>query len=408
MRRSFWVWLHRWAGLTMAGLLIVVGLTGSLLAFYPEIERAINPQFYPAQPCTAPLGPGELAARLETARPVLRVTAVTIEGNQGATLASVKAAPGAPALTYDNVFLSPCDGSVLFERRFGDLSQGLTNLMGFVYRLHYELALGKVGIWILGICALIWTLDCFVALYLTFPIRRRRPISNAADAAPGKSWLARWRPAWKVRWSAGPTKLNFDLHRAGGLWLWPALLVFAWSSVYMNLWDTVYTWTTRAVMEFHAPWTTFTPRAERLETPRLGWREAEQRGIALMSAAAQTEGFTIERPVALRLRPEWGTYEYRVRSSLDLQDKRGTTRVWFDADTGTQRLLLLPQGQYTGNTVTNWLYALHMASVFGLPYRIFVSALGLVITMLSVTGIIIWLKKRRASRLSRKRRRSNA
>ncbi|MEA1120335.1 PepSY domain-containing protein, partial [Klebsiella pneumoniae] len=30
-------------------------------------------------------------------------------------------------------------------------------------------------------------------------------------------------------------KINFDLHRAGGLWIWPMLLVFAWSGVAFNL-----------------------------------------------------------------------------------------------------------------------------------------------------------------------------
>ena len=34
------------------------------------------------------------------------------------------------------------------------------------------------------------------------------------------------------------------------------------------------------------------------------------------------------------------------------------------------------------------------ANVFGLPYRIFVCILGLVITMLSLTGVYIWWKKR--------------
>lgn len=68
----------------------------------------------------------------------------------------------------------------------------------------------------------------------------------------------------------------------------------------------------------------------------------------------------------------------------------------FDADNGEFRLLVLPTERYAGNTVTHWLYALHMANVFGLPWRIFVCVLGLVIVMLSVTGILIWMKKRRA------------
>jgi uncharacterized iron-regulated membrane protein len=97
-----------------------------------------------------------------------------------------------------------------------------------------------------------------------------------------------------------------------------------------------------------------------------------------------------------------------VRSGRDIQDRRGNTEVLFDADTGEMRLLLLPTGQYAGNTVTSWLYALHEANVFGMSYRIFVCVLGLMITMLSVTGVYIWWKKRRARKFSTSRRAKEA
>jgi uncharacterized iron-regulated membrane protein len=43
----------------------------------------------------------------------------------------------------------------------------------------------------------------------------------------------------------------------------------------------------------------------------------------------------------------------------------------------------LPTGQRTGNTITSWMSALQMANVFGMPYRIFVCALGLLVAPLS-------------------------
>ena len=46
--RPSWVWLHRWVGLAMAGFLVVVGLTGSLLAFDHELERVFAPQLFAA------------------------------------------------------------------------------------------------------------------------------------------------------------------------------------------------------------------------------------------------------------------------------------------------------------------------------------------------------------------------
>ncbi|MBS1212632.1 MAG: PepSY-associated helix domain protein [Proteobacteria bacterium] len=272
--------------------------------------------------------------------------------------------------------------------------------MPFVYKLHYALALDTVGIWILGIVALIWTLDCFVAFYLTLPAAAKAGPRIRSEAK--RDFWQRWRPAWLVEWSGSATRINFDLHRAGGLWLWAILLVFAWSSVYMNLWDTVYAKATRLLFDYHEPWTDIAKLEQPLKQPRLDWRQAQAVGARLMDEAAAANGFSIERPTFLNLNRELGVYIYGARSSLDIQDHGGHTRLVLDADSG-QPKLLLPTGQWNGNTVTSWLIALHMANVFGLPYRIFVCTLGLVVVMLSVTGVIIWLRKRRAANLHRAR-----
>jgi uncharacterized iron-regulated membrane protein len=278
-------------------------------------------------------------------------------------------------------------GAEISRENWGAISEGVQNLMPFIYTLHYELALGSFGIWILGIVALAWTLDCFVGLYLTFPAM----LKSSSD----KNWWSRWKPAWLLRLRSGVFKLNFDLHRAGGLWLWAMLLIFAWSSVYMNLSDTVYTWATRTVLDYQTT-ADLPAHMQPITDPKLKWREAQSTATKLMQQAANKHGFTIERPFALSYDSVRGVYEYRVRSSLDVQDVGGTTRLVFDGDNGTMKLLLLPTKQFSGNTVTSWLLALHEGNIFGMPYRIFVCVLGLAVVMLSVTGIYIWLKKRKA------------
>ncbi|MGQ0591136.1 MAG: PepSY domain-containing protein, partial [Gammaproteobacteria bacterium] len=44
MTRHVWVLLHRYAGLAMTVFLILVGVTGSVLAFYHELDRWLNPE----------------------------------------------------------------------------------------------------------------------------------------------------------------------------------------------------------------------------------------------------------------------------------------------------------------------------------------------------------------------------
>ena len=88
------------------------------------------------------------------------------------------------------------------------------------------------------------------------------------------------------------------------------------------------------------------------------------------------------------------------RSSHWLVDEiRGNVAIVFDADNGALRRLELPASERGGNTVSAWLAALHLANVLGLAYRIFVCAPGVAVTMLSVTGVYIWWRKRRAPKM---------
>lgn len=53
MARHFWVLIHRHAGLVMTLFLILVGLTGSVLAFYHELDRRLNPELLTVPIATA-------------------------------------------------------------------------------------------------------------------------------------------------------------------------------------------------------------------------------------------------------------------------------------------------------------------------------------------------------------------
>ena len=194
----------------MAVFLLVVGLTGSLLAFSGPLERLINPQLFanPA-PGAHPLSLAELAERAEAQEPHARVAYFAIiESDQVSMVVGPRTNPvtGKPyAIDFDHVILNPYTGRELGRRRDGDLSQGRINIVPFILVLHESLALGPFGTWTLGIVALAWTLDCFLAFYLTLP----RGVPH---------FLRRWLPSWLIKHPAAAFRLNFDLHRASGLW----------------------------------------------------------------------------------------------------------------------------------------------------------------------------------------------
>jgi uncharacterized iron-regulated membrane protein len=200
--------------------------------------------------------------------------------------------------------------------------------------------------------------------------------------------------------------VNFDLHRAGGLWVWAMLFVLAWSSVGFNL-SEVYEPVMKTVFA-QQPDQASLPAATRLNlSPRLRWPEARDTGRRLMAEQAQAQGFTVLAENALVHDPRrgpHGIYRYHVQSSRDIRDHGGSTTVVLDADTGGLVGLWLPTGAASGDTISTWLSSLHMAALWGLPFKLLICVLGLAVAMLSVTGAVIWLRKRRASAQSIARR----
>ena len=381
------VFMHRWAGLGMTLFLILVGLTGALLAFRTDLERLLNPQlFAKARPGQNPLNLATLADRAEALAPQARVGYFVVERGQAVMAMRPRNNPatGKPyQLDFNHIFLNPYTGQELGRRLDGDLRQGRINVMPFIYDLHATMAMGNTGGLILGIVALIWTLDSFVGLYLTLP------------RSKGPFWR-RWKCAWQVKWRANSFRLNFDLHRAGGLWFWLLVLVFAWSSVMLAL-RPVYDRVTKTLFDYRddSQLIASAMRQQPLDAPKLDWNAAQAAAEKLMSEQAALYGFTIMRPYGMGYIPEFGVYSYAVRSSRDIRGHGWDTSIWVDGNTGELRDVDLPSGQHSGNTVSTWLWGLHYGDVRDyLAYRTLVCIFGVVLVMLSLTGVYIWWKKR--------------
>jgi uncharacterized iron-regulated membrane protein len=290
------------------------------------------------------------------------------------------------ALAVDEVYVNPYSGEVQGARKWGALSDGVTNLMPFIYRLHYSLALDTIGTYLFGIVALLWTLDCFVGAYLTFPPRQS-----------SKGWWRRWWPSWKVRGASGNYKFNFDLHRAGGLWAWAMLFVLAWSGVAFNLTEVVYRPVMSALFDVQPSlYHTMPQLAKPAREPAMGWAPGLAQGRLHMAALAREKGFAVQEEQAISYAPGQGFFRYTVRSDRDIRDKGGSTSVFFDARSGAVLGSQIPTGETSGDTITMWLLTLHLAHIWGMPFRIFSTLIGLSVAMLSITGVYLWWKKRKA------------
>ncbi|WP_347987583.1 PepSY-associated TM helix domain-containing protein [Methylomonas sp. AM2-LC] len=416
MTRYFWVLIHRYAGLYMAFFLTVAGLTGSVLAFFHELDNWLNPELHLVEMQDRPmLDDFALREKALSLGPHADINIIGFNRKpdqlyEARLIARTDLTTGKPyELGHNSIRLNPYTGKLI---EFGK-DEGLwpiirRNILSFIYSLHYSLALGEVGVWLFGIAALIWTMDCFLAFYLTFPVRRGVSKVGAKVDFPqqDRGFWSRWAIAWKIKFPASAFRVNFDLHRAGGLWTWLILFVFAWSSVGFNLRQQVY----QPVMNtlFDLPDFNQFPIAN-LPDPRpvpdIDWHSAHDIGRRLMAEQSQKLHFQILNEEALAYQPEKGLFAYSVKSDRDINEQNGSTVVWFDGTSCTYAGVILPSGQNTGFTISMWLFALHMARVWGIPFKIFVCLMGLVVAMLSITGVYIWLKKRRAYRFSQERRR---
>jgi uncharacterized iron-regulated membrane protein len=387
MIRGALVRLHRWLGLATAVFLALAGLTGAILAFHHEIDEWLNPEFYAAPGEGAPLSLIELAARAQADHPQMRVIYIENEGEAGHPALAVGEPfqdPDSgtyPELDYNWAYLDPVTGETLATRYWARCCFSAEDFVPFIYEFHHTLTLpGTWGYLLMGVVAIAWTLDCFIALVLTFP--------------RGRPFFAKWRAAWQVKRGGGAYRTNFDLHRAGGLWLWLILLPVAISSVAMNLPDHVF----RPVVSI------FSPVEQSVYYKRGFWTPVQigERGQDYASIFAKGEAAA--RDLGLD-KPIYGLYYntaynyYAVGYGSHGGEPLGSP--WFYFDGGDGRLLRadIPGRGNAGEIFEQLQLPIHGGRIAGLAGRIVICVAGIVIFMLSVTGIVIWWKKHSARRL---------
>ncbi|MCK0154491.1 PepSY domain-containing protein [Alcanivorax sp. S6407] len=398
--------LHRWFGLFIATFLIIAGLTGAIISWDHELDEWLNPHLFESQSQGEPLPVMELVERVEAADSRVRASFFPLEAEPGHNLEVWVDAKQNPdtgrryPIEYDHVFVDPVTGEIVGKRLWGQISLHPEHLMSFLYKLHFTLHLpewkgtDRWGIWLMGIAALVWLFDTFIAMIITLPRKRR--------TASSKGWLQRWKPAWKVRRGAGAYKLNFDLHRAVGLWVFGLLLMLAFTSFSLNLYREVFYPIMSTVSETTpGPFETRTPSAlhDPVE-PSLAWQPL----IGQARAEADQRGWN--EPVGdVFYSDNFAVFGVRFFFPGEDHDSGGmkVKSLYYDND----GQLIGDEVPWTGTAadVFNQLqFPLHSGRIAGLPGRIIISFMGIAVAMLSFTGIVIWWKKRKARVASRRRR----
>lgn len=406
--RAFWTRIHRWAGLAVALFLIVAGLTGAVTSWDHELDEWLNADIM-ATPGRGPLrDPLALAALVEAADPRVQVSYISLgleEGHAASFLVRPLADPatGQPyALDYNNVFVDPVTGSVTGRRDSQAVSLSRRSLMPFLRTVHYSLHVpafwgtDRWGYWLMGGVALVWLLDSFVAVYLTTPRRLRTAAHGTGRHRQPATWWQRWKPAWLLRWKAGGYKLNFDLHRASGLWVWGVIIVVAFTSFSLNLYREVFYPVMSLVSKTTpGPYETQTPAPfGTYMAPTLGFADA----VRVARTEAVRRGFNTP-PGGIYY---GGNYAFYNVSFFDPADEMGAmgmglSNLYIDAKDGRVLGEYRPWKGTAADVFVQLQLPLHSGRLLGMPGRILMSFMGVMVAMLSVTGIVIWARKRRSS-----------
>lgn len=413
--------LHRWAGLLTAAFLLFSGVTGAVISWDHEIDETINAKLFHA-PATGPAIPAiELAKQIEQRDPRARVVYFPMAEEPGHSLAFFvmpridPATSKRYALDYNQVFVDPATGAELGRRYWGAVwPVTRETFVSFLYKLHYTMHIPEFwgsdrwGMRLLGIIAIIWTIDCFVGFYLTLPARRllRAGQAPAVRRELGKGFWARWAPAWKIKTSGSAYRINFDIHRAFSLWTWAVLFVVAFTAFSLNLYFEVFSPLMKTVSNYTP--TPFEQRPFRsLDDPiepKMSFADIAARA----TADGKARGFT-EPLGSLFYGPAHGVFAAAFFKPGEEHGAAGVgpAQLYYDSEDGHFLGERLPWTGTAADVFVQMQLPLHSGRILGLPGRILISAMGLVVAALSVTGVVIWARKRRA-RLAAKRSRQAA
>ncbi|WP_105531932.1 PepSY-associated TM helix domain-containing protein [Solimicrobium silvestre] len=399
--RPLFVILHRWFGLAAALFLFIAGATGAFISWDHELDAWLNPQLFKAHSAKQLPGmealPGlALANQVEAQDKRLRVTYVLTESDAAHTSMMMVEGRTDPAtkrpfaLGFNQIAVDPVTAEIQGKRMWGALSLDRENLLPFLYKLHYTMFLPDVGgielgIWLMGIIGVIWAFDCFIALWLSFP-----------------NWRS-WRKSFVFRWQQGGHKLNFDVHRSGGVWLWILLLILAVTSVSMNLERPLI----RPIIQFFSPLTPdiFDSRKPLAPEHTVEASFSREQVVELAADEGRRRGWSL--PVGgIFYSSEFGVYGVGFFNAGNDHGDIGLGNTWlyFDADNGQLAGSKIPGTGSAGDLFLQAQFPLHSGRILGLTGRILISIMGIAVALLSATGVIIWARKRRARLLSARQR----
>lgn len=375
--------LHLYVALVFGVVFSLLGLTGSWLVFYPELDSHLL-GFDTRLPQTGAISWERVMDAADRAVGESNSMSMILRpfGEAGPVLVMSQFGPQMLSLDYGQAYIDPVSGEVLAARQVLSAKQSLReNLSGLAFALHSGLFIGPVGYSLVAILGLFLLFSALTGLWMWWP-------------------RGRWRAAaFLVATRPGSRAFIGDLHRVSGLYASLFLGLMAVTGVYYGMGPLV----TRAV------------DAVLPVTPR-----PSMAGVAthIDSSLAGPSAVNLDAAVAMatQLYPEralqsivWMRGEHTgYQVSLTPYDRSaravGATEIFIDS-TGSVAGARDPVTETAGDALLRWLIPLHTGIALGTAGRTIVCVVGLLPLAFFTTGVIVWLRRRSRSRQFRGRSR---
>ncbi|HEY3616463.1 MAG TPA: PepSY-associated TM helix domain-containing protein [Candidatus Sulfotelmatobacter sp.] len=345
--------LHLWIGIASAILLLLAGVSGALLVFEAQIDRALNPKLARVTPASTTLSLTELKAALERQYPGSRVLAFDISDSDDASYGAYLLSPSGSGM---NLAVDQHTGKTLGawdDHRF------TRQLHGF----HTHLLAGEIGSAIVGWSAVILLFLCISGLFL---------------------W---WRSKiFGINFQTSGPKFQYDLHSTVGVLSLVVMLAFAFTGIVVHWERPAQKWANQVS---HVPTRIPLPQPDppvpgalALDPSRLV--AVAQAAVPAARVTALNLSDTAARPVLVIMKfPEDHT-------------PAGRTRVFLDQYSG--KVLAVNSSRAAPaavSYVTRLNREIHTGDIGGWPTRIIAAVFSLALPLLAVSGPLLWWQRRR-------------
>lgn len=350
--------LHLVVALVFGVFIVLLGVTGSIMAFEPEIEHLRYHNVVYVQPEGSPMTLAQIREAVHRYNP-----AATIQLYQLASEPNYSY----QVLVGDQVlFVNQYNGKVL-----GAITDQF-DWQGYIHQLHLRLAMldkgrtfGEITIKSSGVASLFLVLT---GAYLWWPTKR---VAIAGKPSSRRFW--------------------FDVHNTFGIVSLVFVLILVLTGLVIGFED-------QTTPLLYRLTNSQPPPRLRLQATPIEGKTPITPDEALAIARAAAPGAA---PILINTVEGKNVYRISARYPED-RTPGGRTRIAIDPYSGKVLMLVDSRSGPAGYRLQNLNRAIHTGDIFGEPSKAIMSLASLIMALQLVSGVVMWLKRRAAEKRSRK------